>query len=398
MTDSHAAPRPALEALTGLRFVAALAVVLYHVRDTILPSASGPLARLAAHGYLGVSLFFVLSGFILTYTYVDPVAGSLRGTRTQFWWARLARIYPMYLAALVLAAPFFLLFRVMLAAPSARMEALPALALAPALLQAWWPRAACQWNCPGWSLSVEAFFYALFPLVAIAMARAGRRAWNMGLAAWIASLAIPLAYLQLAPDGLSDPTRFDHGRWLEAVKFFPVVHLGAFVLGIATGLAFVRGEARWSASRPFVAMVVVALGLAGVALSSRLVVPYLLLHDGLLAPLWAAVILVLAQGGGVAGRALASRAMVRLGEASYALYLVHAPVLGYFVLARRWLGMRHGVEGGALLQLAIYLGLVIPAALFLFRRIEEPARRALRRRGGFRAALHGAIGNEVRSA
>ncbi|HVE66393.1 MAG TPA: acyltransferase, partial [Thermoanaerobaculia bacterium] len=162
------ASRPVLPALTGLRFVAAMAVVLYHV--PMKPFASETATRLTAYGYLGVSLFFVLSGFILTYTYIDPHTGALRGSVRDFWWARVARIYPVYLIALLLSLPIFLIFRVLVAAPAARPPALLSAALTPLLLQAWWPTTATQWNTPGWSLSVELFFYALFPFAAVWLA------------------------------------------------------------------------------------------------------------------------------------------------------------------------------------------------------------------------------------
>src|SRR5690242_17436535 len=160
-------PRPVLKPLTGLRFLAAMAVVAYHALDALVPHAPGYLSRLASHGYLGVSLFFVLSGFILTYTYIEPDSGALRGSAREFWWARIARVYPMYTAALVVALPVFLLYRIALAPPEARAQATIAAGLTPMLLQGWWPPAACQWNCPGWSLSVEMFFYAIFPFLAV---------------------------------------------------------------------------------------------------------------------------------------------------------------------------------------------------------------------------------------
>ncbi len=378
---AHHARRPALEPLTGLRFVAAIWVVLYHAVETLVPGASGLVSRLLSHGYLGVSLFFVLSGFILTYTYIDP-SGSLRGSKRAFWWARVARIYPVYVSALLLALPFFVLYRIVLATAEARPDALVSAALTPVMLQAWWPKAACQWNCPGWSLSVELFFYGLFPLVAIWLARRRTRAFVLGPMVWLAGLTLPVAYLALSPDGIADPTRFDTSFWLQAVKFNPVVHLGEFALGIVAGLAFLRrAPGGFVESRTVGWIAASGLALSVILLATTEWMPYVLLHDGLLAPLWAVLILALAAGRGRAASLLGSRTLVRLGEASYALYLVHFPLLGYVVLARAFLRIRHpGSLPPPWLTVVAYLAGVIAFSVFLFHRVEEPARRRIRER------------------
>ena len=114
------------------------------------------------------------------------------------------------------------------------------------------------------------------------------------------------------------------------------------------------------------------------AINSRL--PYLFLHDGLLAPLWAAAIVWLAPGRGITARVLASRPLVRLGESSYALYLVHVPVLGFVVLARGFLRIRHPEwVVPSWVPLIVYLSVAIGLSLSLFTRFEQPARIALRR-------------------
>src|SRR5258708_12904003 len=95
--------RPRLHALTTLRFFAALHVVLFHMRVVgILPVGPWWYQNFASIGYIGVNFFFVLSGFILVYTY----AGSTLSV-WQFWQTRFARIYPAYVLSLVASAPFF---------------------------------------------------------------------------------------------------------------------------------------------------------------------------------------------------------------------------------------------------------------------------------------------------
>lgn len=124
---------------------------------------------LFSQGYLGVNFFFLLSGFILVYTYVDPV-GRMRLTPYDFWVARLARIYPVYLLGFVVAAGPYLFQH-----HSAGASIVTALADI-ALTQAWIPTpAGTAWNGPGWSLSAEAFFYLAFPFTVLYIARFTRR-------------------------------------------------------------------------------------------------------------------------------------------------------------------------------------------------------------------------------
>jgi peptidoglycan/LPS O-acetylase OafA/YrhL len=373
----HRTSRPALEPLTGLRFVAAMAVVLYHV-----PLAAGmpdAIVRLLSRGYLGVSLFFVLSGFILTYTYIDPHSGTMRGSAREFWWARIARIYPVYAAALLISLPIFVVFRVVIAVPNERPAAVLSATLTPLLLQAWWPSAATQWNTPGWSLSVELFFYALFPVFAVWLARRPN-ALRASLLVWAACL-IPAGAYVVTSAGAATP-RFDHYFWLQAVKFNPAVHLGELAIGVAAGLAFLRrGDRSPLSSRTFSWVVPIALAIAVIAVVGTDRVPYALCHAGLLAPLWAIVILRLADGGGHFARLLGSQTLVRLGEASYALYLVHSPLLGYQRLLLGFLKVRYpDLAVPSMLQLLVFLAVALGLSFVLYRHVEEPARRSIRAR------------------
>ena len=93
-----------LDGLTGLRFFAAFAVVIYHFTGPALTGWPTPLVNIAGSGFVAVSLFFLLSGFILSYNYLDP-NGAMRGTKRSFYSSRFARIYPAYLLAFLVAAP-----------------------------------------------------------------------------------------------------------------------------------------------------------------------------------------------------------------------------------------------------------------------------------------------------
>ncbi len=154
-----------LRPLTSIRFLFALLVVVFHGQDTLKQGGfdNWPVVVRAviSHGYIGVSFFFVLSGFILAYAYRRKLNDGGGGS-VDFWCARFARIYPAYLAAFIVFLPIAV-YSTLISNdfPAAYITAL----LQITLLQSWIPYAALQWNGPAWSLSVEALFYAMFPLL-----------------------------------------------------------------------------------------------------------------------------------------------------------------------------------------------------------------------------------------
>ena len=287
--------RPALRALTGIRFFAALHVVFFHYA----PGLPLLLRNVAANGYMAVGLFFILSGFVLTYNY----AGRPLDTR-KFLVARFARIYPAYLLGFVLIGPAVV---VRLLHSDPRKLAAAGLA-AGGMVQGWFPRLALVWNGPGWSLSNEVFFYLLFPAILPAVFRLSPRGlWMVAAACWAAALAPPLA--QLALHG---------GAHAEAVMYMPVFRLAEFVLGVAAGAGYLRRgpESRLAAGPVAVALAVFA------ALSPFFVHP--VLRGALAAPLFAALVYTLASGGGMLGRFLSWRPSLCPGECQ--LCDLHSPI------------------------------------------------------------------------
>lgn len=365
--------KPHLHALTGLRFVAAFLVLAYHGLGS---GAATPawLRPLVGSGYVGVSLFFVLSGFVLTYTYHDSLRDGT-ATRRAFVAARVARIYPVYLLSLLAALPplFWLI-------ESKGFQLDPAwlarmIGMYTGLLQAWNPHMACVVNCPAWSLSGEAFFYAAFLFVLPVVARWGTpRLLVAAAAAYALSLAAPVLYLALQPDGPAPVTSQSLGWWLGVVKYNPLVRLPEFVLGVIAGRLFLleRGGTRpWHARMEVAA----AAGILAVLLASAWI-PYALLHNGLLAPAFAVLVYALARGAGPVSRALSTRPLVRLGEASFALYILHVPLLAWIARGFRTAGVAQPAQP---LHFAMLASLSIPLSLLVFAAVEEPGRRLLRR-------------------
>lgn len=355
MTTTEA--RRSLPALTALRFFAALHVVLYHALRPTLVDAADPARRFLAAGPTAVTLFFVLSGFVLTWAHGPRAAGD-RVVPRAFFRARFARLAPVYGLALLLAVPIGALARArgIVEDPLGPLS----LVLVATGTQAFIPAAALRWNPPAWSLSCELFFYALFPWLVHALHGGGRaRALVVGVLAWLVGLLLPALYLVLDPDGLGRPGILDEGTWLHAVKFHPLARLPDFVVGIVAGRVFAEGV-----RLPPALGVVAAAGAALVAATG--LVPEPVLHNGALAPVFALVIVALAS---TPGKGFAPLSL--LGEASYALYLLHVPM---FLWAMAILRQRELAPG-----VAVTVGLLtIPVSLLVHRFVERPLRARLR--------------------
>src|SRR6185369_9808274 len=332
-----------LPALTGLRFLLALWVILHHLTGTgsmleaaalRLPSAFYALLR---GGYLAVTTFFVLSGFVLARTYASTRWTSRNLVR--YTAGRFARVYPVYALSLALVAPF------MLADPTPGKA--PLIAAHGLLLQGWRPLPVC-WNTPAWSLSCEIFFYLLFPLAATLLQGAG----------WRKTLAVALAACCL--------TRV---LWAAGVpdQVKPLIHFSDFLMGIAASSVFDLLSARPKPPHgAWLYVPGVAIGAALIAWP-RLLPPHVDLNTAL-RPLNALLLIGFALGGGLAARALSTRVAVYLGKSSYAMYILHVPMLWWYL---RWSRAFSG---------ATYLAAVIAVSACVYYFIEEPANRYLRSR------------------
>jgi peptidoglycan/LPS O-acetylase OafA/YrhL len=224
----RATPRgAALPALTGVRFLAAFYVLIFHFGASFAERHHAPhrLCDFLNHGYIGVSIFFVLSGFILTYTYAGKMNDARE--RTLFWEARFARIYPVYLLALLIMLPWYV-----------RSEASWGYTVAVvAGVQAWFPSSwhlPMAWNTPAWTLSAEAFFYLLFPWMINRLYRISSRTLG-GLLGACLLYSIFCHSTELHPDP-------GWGAPITSMLPVPLMRLPEFLLGICLGLFYLRSR------------------------------------------------------------------------------------------------------------------------------------------------------------
>ncbi len=357
-----------LPALTVLRFPAALAVLVYHYFGAAIAALPGGevWGAPAIHGYLGVVFFFVLSGFILAHVHGgDPFGpASGRSVRQRFYRARIARVGPVLWLSLALGLPVFAKTLLGGGGIDPVVQGL-ALILAPLGLHAWVPGAACSLTCPTWSLSVEAFFYLLFPFLVGPVLAAPRRALLLALllGAGLAGLG---DWLWLRATGGVDPLLTylpdsRNGQILrQALLYNPLLHLPGFVAGIAGYALWARRAAREEPSPG-----IYVLGVLGAVLLYGWAdaLPPVLRSTVLPVPVFLLLIM------GCAGLRWQSPRLEWLGQISFALYAVHVPI--YQIVASRTL-MGDGVPAGLVATL-----LSLAAAAMVHRWVEIPARRWL---------------------
>jgi peptidoglycan/LPS O-acetylase OafA/YrhL len=344
-----------LPRLTSLRYVAALLVVGHHVAILMMPRSGVESA--ANYGYVGVGFFFVLSGFILTWNRREGMPVR------YFYGRRFARVYPLHLLTAAIAIPISF-------ALSYRPPVWPSLANL-LLLHAWVP--STRWitslNTVSWSLACEAFFYAIFPFLVRALSKVQATRIIAGAAAYL--VVGYVLVLILLPDS----------RATLVLYYNPAYRVGEFVLGIGLAL-LVRSGYRgrtpltWALSA-LVPGLVLTIVLAHV--TNGFLPPTRGIATLVFAPIFC-VIIVAAASEDLVGRRgwLASKPAVTLGEASFALYMIHyLPLLVWFHVHGRFASTPVSLVVGA-----AYAVLITVAAWIVYRAVERPVESRLRARLG----------------
>jgi peptidoglycan/LPS O-acetylase OafA/YrhL len=348
--------------LTSVRFFAASLVLFHHSVRIFLPvfSARGvdgvpkDVAGILSLAFpVSASFFFFLSGYVLSFVYLhnQPVLD-----KSNFFAARFARLYPLYFIVLVLDTPELLLPEVQRYGVKVGLTKTAEILVANVgMLQAWNGSRLLGINLPSWSLCVEAFFYLCFPLLGVLL-------WRLrGARLWTAAAAL-YAGGQVLVWGMRPHLS------VEMVLTLPPLHLSTFALGILL--------ARWQTLqhrnvqaqvRVLQVNTVLALSVGGL-LGSALLIPLFRVpapyNNGLLAPIFAGFVWALSIIPTPLSRWLCGRWLVNLGNASYALYLIHTPILALF--------LHFGLVTRAFYP--AYLAVCVGLSLLSFRYFETPAR------------------------
>jgi peptidoglycan/LPS O-acetylase OafA/YrhL len=349
-----------LPALTGLRAVAAALILVEHSAYLRIPVPPWAFDH-------GVSLFFVLSGFILRHAY--PELRGWRGVR-NFLLLRVGRLWPAHVVAILLAAVAFSL------APFSR-QMLACLGM----VQAWIPSEPWYfaYNGPSWSISTEFGFYLLFPILLYRWRQSWW--WKIGGAAALVAALVTLGRIVALPSYIQGPGVSLHGL----LYVNPLARLLEFVMGMAAYSLFLWLRPR-TVRLGFTAASAVELAVVAAAVWSISAAPIMefagawfgiagdwLAHTG---SFWILpfVVVALGLGRGILSRLLATAPMVLFGELSYSVYLVHATVFSYYAQHLMPPGNASDYAG-----LAICIALSLGVAFLIWRLVETPVRYMVKR-------------------
>lgn len=346
-----------LKGLTSLRYLAAIWVVSFHYLE-YMPQDSWLKHSLARQGLVSVDFFFVLSGFILSHTYLNELL-SAKFQYLKFMTRRLARIYPAHIVMLI-AFVLFSWLAVKANIPLPNPERYRASAILPnvLLIHAWGVSPKFSFNYPSWSISAEWMAYLLFPVIMGGALWLARLTGKMrAAAAWpaIIGFAALLAVWAASEIFLGRPLTAHTTTWV-ALRILPEFALGICLHLAATHYGRISG---WA---------VAGIGLAILVLA-QFSAPHLLLVLLGAALVYATAATSRAGGAGILEHPVA----VYLGEISYGLYMIHAFFGGLLFKA---VSMAHLKLPPALEFFGAMVGVTILAALF-HRLVETPGRNAL---------------------
>ncbi|WP_232780923.1 acyltransferase family protein [Aquidulcibacter paucihalophilus] len=344
-----------LEPLTGVRLFLALGVVFFHYQlFWALPAEAAPILNRAR---LGVDIFFILSGFILIHVY-------LTGDKAPSYWdfisARFARVYPAHFFILIGVLALTLGAGFVGVAINPNNFSIFSFLTSLFLVHAWFPtQDMANWNGPSWSLSAEWFVYLCFPAFAwIALRWRERPQWLIGLAV-VMFMALDLAYRSLFGPILTEAQE-NLGIMLVVPEF--LYGIGLYYLGQKISLSQVQASL-----------------FALFTTAAMLLAMHAQIDDRLIVALAGPFVLSLALLAKSGQRSFLSHSWVQFGgEASFALYLVHLPILMVWRnVMQKWFELEKTYRMG-LPEIAVLLTLTLITAALVHIRFEQPSRRWLR--------------------
>ena len=365
-----------IRALSGLRIVAAVWVVLFHFRPLLeqtVPGFRSALAPVLDCGAQGVDLFFMLSGFVLTWNYLDRMGESWSWRATlRFLWLRLARVWPVYLVTMHLAALWIIFTLHVGHVPS---EAAPTLTAMNYLKQAlmiqlWFVPYfdGSSWDGPAWSISAEWLAYLLFGALIMLVFRIARSTRARGLIALAFVATLPPILLLLG-------TGLFYTPWSWLPRIVMQFTAGALVCAAVRKLRPTE-QARRTAGYAAVAIGATIVGI--LYLLDRHPLPKVPDSAGLVDVLFVPLLITLAIGSGSLPWLLATRPLVYLGHVSFSLYMVHELVHTTWNWIVEQFGVTLTADVSGKLTMVALLCVALVGAVLLYHSVEEPARKWMR--------------------
>ena len=342
-----------IDQITFTRFIAALSIVIYHYGMNVFPFNSSFISFLFEQANIGVSYFFLLSGFVMIIAY-----GRKASIKTSNYLKnRFARIYPVYLFAIILECSYQLLASTSFDTSGLLLNGL--------FLQAWIPGKALSFNSPGWSLSVEFFFYAIFPLIFnfVYSKINYKKIIIPFLLIWIISQVF--FHIAISSDFYNGSPSVSH----DILFYFPLMHLNEFLIGNIAGLFYInqlkgkQDNFNWYVILLIIAFIVI------LKYNS-----FLNFHNGLLSVIFIPLIFLISLNTGIISKVLKKKTFVFLGEISYGIYILQMPI---FSLSRGVLRQfLHIYNESLIFYISLIILLIVSSLSYIF--IEVPLRHKIR--------------------
>ena len=342
-----------IEQLTFTRFLAALIIVVFHYGLDIPPFTHPSISFLFSN--IGISYFFVLSGFVMVIAYSKS---GKEITPLQYYRNRFARVYPVYLFALLLSMLMMWICYFPQTWDGVTMNLL--------MLQAWFPQYPMLINRAGWTLSVEVLFYLSFPflynkvylkfrLVPIAIGI---------LLFWLLSQLLS-SYLISIPSLIKEDSTSHH-----LIYYFPFMHFNQFLIGNLFGIVLLHAYERFRRNWDVLIIII----LAGMAALLKFSIPYANYHNGFLALFFAFIILIISLNTGNITKISNSKIGIFLGEISFGMYILQIPIHDAFYKSTKPLYYDHPNW-----FFYLYLITLIFTSAISYKYAETPLRKLLKK-------------------
>ncbi|AVK85256.1 acyltransferase [Lysinibacillus sp. B2A1] len=308
-----------IKTLTSLRFFAALAVFMSHSFILQNSDKTKPIFdRIFFEGYLGVTFFFVLSGFILVYNYYDKFDNLNTKKLTSFYKARFARIYPVYIASFLISIPL-ILKEIPFNLIDFSIKALANIFM----VQSFFSDRTIyfSFNWVAWSISDEMFFYLLFPFLVYFLTKFKKKSSNLFIIAFsITTFIITILSVWIFKDTLK-------AHWVFYI--FPPFRFIDFFIGITMGIIFLKIKRVKCSAKTFTVLELTATALLIVAVLYAPHIHQTLRLWGYYLPFLALIIWIFAFQKGFISQLISNKVFIHLGEISFSFYMIHQLVIRY---------------------------------------------------------------------
>ncbi len=337
--------------LTFTRFIAAIAIVIFHFGNRTFPFNSILLHPIISHANLGVSYFFILSGFVMMLAYGNKDKLNAK----NYIMKRGARIAPVYYLALLMMFVYFFIRLKILKVPFIYAPNITDTLLNLTFLQAWIPEKAQTINTAAWSLSVEALFYISFPFLFNHLVKKYNNKHILMTA--ILFFVFSQVLFHYFIKHFTNPLYY---------YFQPLFHLNEFVMGIAVGKIAIANHKQHNNFLPLIGITTLII------LSLYFPIKGLQYHNGMMAILFCPFIFLLTKDKSIISTIFTHKKLIWLGEISYSIYILQFPVFYFFTATISFFGFEYQQS-----WFFYYLVILIIVSGICYEMVEKPMRRRI---------------------